>query len=124
MRFCNRPRSMHEAFSTCSCSERFAQGWSRVQDMLAMELARSHRDLRFPDRLHLHRKGKPGQQDEQPLAHELRCFPNTRQVSPRTPRQMRPVTRSLLVAAERSALISREQAAERQPSRKEPADPP
>ena len=49
-----------------------------------MELARSHRDLRFPDRLHVHRKGKPGQQDEQPLAHELRCFPNTRQVRPRT----------------------------------------
>ena len=32
------------------------------------------------DRLTVHRKGKPGQQEEEPLAHELRCWPNVPQV--------------------------------------------
>ena len=34
----------------------------------------------YPDRLTVHRKGKPGQQEEAPLACELRCWPNMPQV--------------------------------------------
>lgn len=50
-----------------------------VQDLLALELARSHRELPYPDRLHVHCRG--GGRGEAPPAHELRCFPNTRQAS-------------------------------------------
>ena len=47
-----------------------------------MELRRSSREAPFPDRLSVHRKGKPGQQEEEPLAHELRCWSNRPQVHP------------------------------------------
>jgi hypothetical protein len=51
-----------------------------VQDLLAMELRQSHKELPFPDRITVHRKGIPGQEDDEALAQELRCFPNTPQV--------------------------------------------
>ena len=53
-----------------------------VQDLLALELRWSHRELPHPDRITAHRKGAPGQAEEEPLAQELRCFPNTPQVRP------------------------------------------
>lgn len=45
-----------------------------------MELRWGNREGPYPDRLTVHRKGKPGQQEEEPLAHELRCWPNLPQV--------------------------------------------
>ena len=50
------------------------------QDLLTVELRRSSREAPYPDRLSVHRKGKPGQQEEEPLAHELRCWSNIPQV--------------------------------------------
>ena len=50
------------------------------QDLLALELRWSHRELPHPDRITVHRVGVPGREEEEPLAHELRCFPNTAQV--------------------------------------------
>lgn len=50
------------------------------QDLLALELRWTHRELPHPDRLTVHRRGSPGEDDEEPLAHELRCFPNSAQV--------------------------------------------
>lgn len=52
-----------------------------MQDLLALELVTSKKGSNAPDRLQVYRKGKPGQQEEQPLAHELRCVPNTEQVN-------------------------------------------
>ena len=52
-----------------------------LQDLLSLEVKWGYRDLPYPDRIWLHRKGKPGHAEEEPLAHELRCFPNTPQVS-------------------------------------------
>ncbi len=46
------------------------------QDLLTVELRWGNREGPYPDRLTVHRKGKPGQQEEEPLAHELRCWPN------------------------------------------------
>ena len=54
-----------------------------LQDLLSLEVKWGYRDLPYPDRIWLHRKGKPGHEEEEPLAHELRCFPNTPQVSSR-----------------------------------------
>ena len=54
-----------------------------LQDLLSLEVKWGYRDLPYPDRIWLHRKGKPGHAGEEPLAHELRCFPNTPQVSGR-----------------------------------------
>lgn len=51
-----------------------------VQDLLAIELRYSHKELPFPDRITVHRRGVPGQEEEEILAHELRCYPNTPQV--------------------------------------------
>ena len=51
-----------------------------LQDLLTVELRRSSREAPYPDRLSVHRKGKPGQQEEEPLAHELRCWSNVPQV--------------------------------------------
>ena len=51
-----------------------------VQDLLALELRWTHRELPHPDRLTVHRKGSPGEDDDEPLAHELCCFPNSAQV--------------------------------------------
>lgn len=50
------------------------------QDLLALELVSGHRNSDTPDRLQVHRKGTPGQEEEEPLAHELHCVPNTNQV--------------------------------------------
>ncbi|KAL3132004.1 hypothetical protein ABBQ32_14227 [Trebouxia sp. C0010 RCD-2024] len=55
---------------------RWAIPW---QDLLTLELRRSSREAPYPDRLSVHRKGKPGQQEEEPLAHELRCWSNVPQ---------------------------------------------
>lgn len=55
---------------------------SLLQDLLTVELRRSSREAPYPDRLSVHRKGKPGQQEEEPLAHELRCWSNIPQVPP------------------------------------------
>ncbi len=51
-----------------------------LKDLLAMELRYSHKELPFPDRITVHRKGVPGQDEDEILAHELRCYPNTPQV--------------------------------------------
>ena len=51
-----------------------------AQDLLAMELRTTHRELPHPDRVIVHRKGVPGNEEEEHLAHELRCYPNTAQV--------------------------------------------
>lgn len=51
------------------------------QDLLTLELRWSSRDVAYPDRLTVHRKGRPGLQEEEPLAHELRCWQNIPQVS-------------------------------------------
>ena len=53
-----------------------------LQDLLAMELRATHRELPHPDRVIVHRKGVPGSEEEEHLARELRCFPNTAQASP------------------------------------------
>ncbi|DBB13347.1 TPA: hypothetical protein ACH3X3_005082 [Trebouxia sp. C0006] len=55
---------------------RWAIPW---QDLLKVELRWGNREGPYPDRLTVHRKGKPGQQEEEPLAHELRCWPNVPQ---------------------------------------------
>ncbi|KAL0043199.1 hypothetical protein WJX82_002022 [Trebouxia sp. C0006] len=55
---------------------RWAIPW---QDLLTGELRWGNREGPYPDRLTVHRKGKPGQQEEEPLAHELRCWPNVPQ---------------------------------------------
>ena len=52
-----------------------------MQDLLALELVSSRKGSGSPDRLQVYRKGKAGQQEEQPLAHELRCVPQTDQVT-------------------------------------------
>jgi hypothetical protein len=49
------------------------------QDLLALELRWTHAELPHPDRLTVHRRGSPGEEEEEPLAHELRCFPNSAQ---------------------------------------------
>lgn len=49
---------------------------SVLQDLLALELTCSQKNMPLPDRLQVHRKGRPGEQEEEPFAHELRCFPN------------------------------------------------
>lgn len=54
------------------------------QDLLALELRRTHKELPFYDRITVHRKGVPGHEEDEPLAHELRCFPNESQVLPHT----------------------------------------
>ena len=46
-----------------------------------MELRATHRELPHPDRVIVHRKGVPGSEEEEHLARELRCFPNTAQAS-------------------------------------------
>ncbi|KAK9908805.1 hypothetical protein WJX75_003140 [Coccomyxa subellipsoidea] len=54
--------------------------WSvEWQDLLALELRRTHKELPFYDRITVHRKGVPGHEEDEPLAHELRCFPNESQ---------------------------------------------
>ncbi|DBA65517.1 TPA: hypothetical protein ACH3X2_003173 [Trebouxia sp. C0005] len=64
----------HEAEGSGLCPElRWAIPW---QDLLTVELRWGNRGGPYPDRLTVHRKGKPGQQEEEPLAHELRCWPN------------------------------------------------
>ena len=45
-------------------------------DTLRLELRWSRWEGPNPDRLTVHRKGRPGLQEEEPLAHELRCWPN------------------------------------------------
>ena len=45
-----------------------------------MELRTTHKELPHPDRVIVHRKGVPGNEEEEHLAHELRCYPNTAQV--------------------------------------------
>ena len=50
------------------------------QDLLTVEVRWGNREAPYPDRLTVHRKGKPGQQEEEPLAHELRCWPHLPQV--------------------------------------------
>lgn len=50
------------------------------QDVLAIELRRTHKELPYEDRITVHRKGIPGHEEDEPLAHELCCFPNTKQV--------------------------------------------
>jgi hypothetical protein len=45
-----------------------------------MELRTTHRELPHPDRVIVHRKGVPGNEEEEHLAYELRCYPNTAQV--------------------------------------------
>ncbi len=45
-----------------------------------MELRSTHKELPYPDRVIVHRKGVPGNEEEEHLAHELRCYPNTAQV--------------------------------------------
>ena len=48
------------------------------QDLLTVELRWGIREGPYLDRLKVHRKGKPSQQEEEPLAHELQCWPNVR----------------------------------------------
>ena len=76
----------------CSCSHQLAlivptrkcvllqQCPLSMQDLLTLELRWSSREGAYPDRLTVHRKGRPGLQEEEPLAHELRCWPNIPQV--------------------------------------------
>ena len=45
-----------------------------------MELRTTHKELPHPDRVIVHRKGVPGNEEEEHLAFELRCYPNTAQV--------------------------------------------
>ncbi len=52
------------------------------QDLLTITLRWGNREGPYPDRLTVHRKGMPSQQGEEPLAHELRCWPNLPQVYP------------------------------------------
>ena len=61
---------------------RWEVGW---QDLLVMEprMSSSAAVSGMPDRLVVHRKGRPGVDDPAPLTHELRIFPNTPQVTPR-----------------------------------------
>ncbi|KAK9819963.1 hypothetical protein WJX72_004515 [[Myrmecia] bisecta] len=49
------------------------------EDLLHLELRRSHRDLPYADHLIVHRKGSPGQEEEEPLARRIRCYPNVAQ---------------------------------------------
>ncbi|KAK9834254.1 hypothetical protein WJX81_000411 [Elliptochloris bilobata] len=72
---------------------RWAIEW---RDLLALELRWTHRELPHPDRLTVHRKGSPGEEEDEPLAHELRCFPNSPQAE-----QLRAV--ALTVAAKYTA---------------------
>ena len=51
-----------------------------LQDLLALELGSSRRGFTAADCLQVHRKGIPGQEEEEPLAHELHCVPRTNQV--------------------------------------------
>jgi len=57
------------------------------QDLLVMEprMSSSTAAGGMPDRLVVHRKGRPGVDEPAPLTHELRIFPNTPQVTPRRP---------------------------------------
>ncbi len=57
------------------------------QDLLVMEprMSSSTAAGGMPDRLVVHRKGRPGVEEPAPLTHELRIFPNTPQVTPRRP---------------------------------------
>ncbi len=50
-----------------------------LQDLLCVE-ARVVRPTQFANYLTIHRKGVPGDDDGEPLAYELRCFPNRDQV--------------------------------------------
>ncbi|KAL4447306.1 hypothetical protein ABPG77_007339, partial [Micractinium sp. CCAP 211/92] len=52
----------------------------RWDDVLTFEL-RWSRELHYPDRLIVHRKGTPGWQEEESLAHQIKCFENTPQAS-------------------------------------------
>jgi vacuolar protein sorting-associated protein 13A/C len=55
--------------------------WSvRWDDVLAFEL-RFSREGHYPDRLVVHRKGTPGWQEEESLAHQVKCFEGTPQAS-------------------------------------------
>lgn len=45
-----------------------------------MELRSTHKELPHPDRVIVHRKGVPGNEEEEHLAFELRCYPNNAQV--------------------------------------------
>lgn len=66
---------------TCVPLQNACLMWQNVsQDLLALEPRRSHRELPFLDRITVHRKGVPGHDEDEPLAHELRCFPNNPQV--------------------------------------------
>jgi vacuolar protein sorting-associated protein 13A/C len=53
------------------------------QDLLALEVrwrpGESYNDTPYPERVVVHRKGVPGQQESEPLAHEIRCWPRTPQ---------------------------------------------
>ncbi len=73
--------------------------WEVVwQDLLVMEPRMSSAAVASgaPDRLVVHRKGRPGYDEAAPsahsLTHELRIFPNTPQVTPRQ-HSVREVTR-------------------------------
>lgn len=55
-------------------------GFTCAQDLLDLELRTTHRELPHPDRIIAHRKGVPGNEEEEHLAYELRCYPNTAQV--------------------------------------------
>ena len=59
---------------------RWEVGW---QDLLVMEprMSSSTAANGMPDRLVVHRKGRPGVNEQAPLTYELRIFPNTPQVS-------------------------------------------
>lgn len=50
-----------------------------LQDLLCVE-ARVVRPTQFANYLTIHRKGVPGVEDGEPLAYELRCFPDRDQV--------------------------------------------
>ncbi|KAL4443584.1 hypothetical protein ABPG75_011321 [Micractinium tetrahymenae] len=52
----------------------------RWDDVLTFEL-RWSRELHYPDRLIVHRKGTPGWQEEESLAHQVKCFETTPQAS-------------------------------------------
>lgn len=51
-----------------------------MQDLLSLELVSSRRGGGTPDLLQVYRKGRPGQQEEEPLAHELHCDAHSEQV--------------------------------------------
>jgi hypothetical protein len=63
----------------------------RWTDVLAFELRWSVRGAKHPDKLVVHRRGRPGFVEEESLAHVISCYPNTPQAS-----QVKLVTQNIM----------------------------